>query len=58
MSRNAVSMLEMVLANQKSITERLERIEKAQESIDEEIINPTAETPSDGFNEPELDNAQ
>lgn len=58
MSRNSIDMLGAVLDNQKSILERLERIEKAQESKDEEIINPMAEMPSEGLNEPNLDNAQ
>lgn len=58
MSRNAIPMLEAILVNQTSILERLERIEKAQENKDEEIINPMAETPSEGSEEPNLDNAQ
>ena len=58
MSRNAIDMLVAVLDNQKSILERLERVEKSIQSKDEEIINPMAETPLDGLNEPNLDNAQ
>ena len=58
MSRNAIDMIGAVLENQKSILERFERVEKAIQSKGEEIVNPMAETPSDGLNEHILDNAQ
>lgn len=38
--------------------ERFDSIEKAIQSKDDEIVNPMAETPSEAFNEPNLDKAQ
>ena len=58
MSRNAISMLDAILTSQKSILERFEAMERANRDEDNKIINPISGTPSEGLNEPYLDNAQ
>ena len=51
-------MLDAILTSQKSILERFEAMERANRDEDNKIINPISGTPSEGLNEPYLDNAQ